>query len=66
MECPCCQQTEWVRGEPGRDVICPSCGSAVSIVPDRRFRWLAAAVRARFARDVELNQDRPRFVRDPH
>ena len=65
LECPSCQRTSWRRGDPAREAVCDSCGSALAAQPGTLFGRLAAAVRERFARDAETDGGRVRFVRDP-
>jgi hypothetical protein len=60
LQCPRCDGTTWLRGDPERQPVCEHCGSALTPLPRR----LAAALRERSARDARLSADRPRFVRD--
>ena len=65
LECPHCLRTSWILGDPEREVVCGGCGSALAPSPDGVLPGLAAAVRERFDRDARLDEDRPRFVREP-
>jgi hypothetical protein len=64
LQCPACHRTAWLRGEPGRDLTCRRCDTALGPLPDRDVRYLTRAVRERFARDARLNAGRPRFLRE--
>jgi hypothetical protein len=64
LHCPACHRTAWLRGEAGRDETCRRCGTALGPIADGEARYLARAVRERFARDARLNEGRPRFVRE--
>jgi hypothetical protein len=53
-----------VRTDAQREVSCRHCGSTLNSLASSEARYLAGAVRERFARDARLNAGRKRFVRD--
>ena len=64
LHCPRCQRTAWVRSEAERGISCRHCGSKLSSLTGGEARFLAGAVRERFARDARLNAGRKRFIRE--
>src|SRR5262245_41458707 len=42
-QCPRCQSTIVIGGEPHREVVCPSCGSAVQLDPNATTGGLPGA-----------------------
>jgi ribosomal protein S27E len=68
LHCPRCRRTAWLHSTAAPGMRCQNCDSVMSPMPSGEARFLAAAVRERFARDAQLDAGRPRFVRDsgPH
>lgn len=64
LHCPRCHRTAWVRAEADRGVSCRHCGTKLGPLAGEEARFLAGAVRERFARDARLTAGRRRFVRD--
>jgi transcription initiation factor IIE alpha subunit len=65
LHCPRCHRTAWLRANIDREVACRHCGTSLDAMASSDARYLAGAVRERFARDARLNAGRKRFIRDP-
>jgi len=63
LHCPHCDRTAWLAADAGPAPHCRHCAAPLAPMPARRAHLLAAAVRERFARDIEGDALRPRFVR---
>jgi hypothetical protein len=64
LHCPHCHRTAWVRAGFDGEVQCRQCDTPLALMPGSEARYLAGAVRARFARDARFETAQPRFVRD--
>jgi len=64
LHCPRCHRTAWLRSDTGQEIACRHCGTTLSPLEGSEARYLASAVRERFARDARLEPGRKRFVRD--
>ncbi len=64
LHCPRCQRTAWLRTESAQEIACRHCGTTLGPMAGSDARFLASAVRERFARDARLTAGRRRFVRD--
>ena len=65
LHCPRCHRTAWLRARADAEIACRHCGTTLNPMAADDARYLAGAVRERFARDARLNAGRPRFVRNP-
>lgn len=53
-----------MRATPDAAITCRHCGTSLNPLAGSDARFLASAVRERFARDARLTAGRKRFVRD--
>ena len=64
LHCPRCRLTAAPREESKSQIACRHCGTALDPTKDNEIRFLAGAVRERFARDTHATAGKQRFVRD--
>ena len=64
LHCPHCRHTAWLRSESEPALACRHCGMSLEHVVADEDRYLARAVRERFARDMRLTTGIRRFVRE--